>query len=238
MFYPLPDAEPVTLAVEPRLASWMERSHPDQVELERFLDHAQALLVPRRPPSSEPVGLRLDVGLKEDVDLLDQRDLDNYAFPLSSRLSRAWAEPPDSVWVGKKHSRVSTAAVASVVATDRPSVSDDWVEVRTTASTETSAYKQQIRDQLSGVEQLPDGPVAVEISFLVGPRRNWLNLWKPSIDALEALLGRTTPTSQWHPRDGRIVALGLHRRVDETLGNDVRLAIASAPRPDAPLSSR
>jgi hypothetical protein len=100
------------------------------------------------------------------------------------------------------------------------------LEVRTIASASTTAYKQQIHDHVHG--SLPrTGPVALETSFTVGPTRNWLNLWKATIDALDGLLGQTVPGQSWLPRDGQIVELGLHRRVDDSFGNDVVLAIAA-----------
>ena len=33
----------------------------------------------------------------------------------------------------------------------------------------------QIHDQLTSAATLPDGPVRMQLSFTVGPRRNWLN---------------------------------------------------------------
>jgi hypothetical protein len=99
--------------------------------------------------------------------------------------------------------------------------------MRTTASASTMAYKQQVSTGLTDAAELPDGPIAMELAFVVGPRRNWLNLWKPTVDALDRLLGRTYPDREWHPRDGRITELGLHRTVDETLGNDVAITIAT-----------
>jgi hypothetical protein len=83
----------------------------------------------------------------------------------------------------------------------------------------------------SSARELAEGTVALQLSFVVGPRRNWLNLWKPTIDALDLLLGRTRPDRAWHPRDGRVVDLGLHCAVDGTLANDVIIGIrASAGR--------
>lgn len=67
--------------------------------------------------------------------------------------------------------------------------------------------------------------VSLQVAFTVGARRNWLNLWKPTIDAMEQILGRSQPERQWHPRDGRIVELGLHHAIDPALGNNVRIAI-------------
>jgi hypothetical protein len=110
-----------------------------------------------------------------------------------------------------------------------PALTSDLPGVRLDLSTDrsssTTAYKQQMFDQLRGAEPLPEGPVSLQVAFTVGARRNWLNLWKPTIDAMEQLLGRSHPERPWHPRDGRIVDLGLHHVVDPTLGNDVRISI-------------
>ena len=118
--------------------------------------------------------------------------------------------------------------VEPAIAITDPSGSQYNAHVHTTASGSTTAYKQQIHDQLIGASELPVGPVSLQISFTVGPRRNWLNLWKPTIDALDPILGRTRPDRSWHPRDGRITELGLHSTVDQELGNDVLLAIAAS----------
>lgn len=103
------------------------------------------------------------------------------------------------------------------------------ISVRTTASASTTAYKSQIHDQVAGRSPAPEGPVTLELSFTVG-RRNWLNLWKPTIDALDPLLGPTSAGRDWHPRDGRIVELGLHCTQDPSLGYDVRIDILSSVR--------
>jgi hypothetical protein len=64
----------------------------------------------------------------------------------------------------------------------------------------------------------------MQLSFTVGSSRNWLNLWKPAIDALDPILG-STPSRSWHPRDGRIIELGLHCRVDHAFSNEVLITI-------------
>jgi hypothetical protein len=103
------------------------------------------------------------------------------------------------------------------------------VTVRTTASAETKAYKEQVHAGVAGTDEIPGGAVRLQISFAVGPRRNWLNLWKPTIDALDPLLDRTREERDWHPRDGRIIELGLHVSVDTALGNEVVMGIAAEP---------
>lgn len=81
--------------------------------------------------------------------------------------------------------------------------------------------------------ELPAGPVRLELSFVVGPGRNWLNLWKKTVDSLDPLLGRTNPNRAWHPLNGRITELGMHVAVDLGGGNDVVIGIAAAPASQA-----
>ena len=99
--------------------------------------------------------------------------------------------------------------------------------VRTTAPGQSDAFKEQIRKQLSGASPIPPGPVRMQLCFTVGPTRNWLNLWKPAIDAMGQILGHAPTASSWSPLDGRIVDLGLHCRVNPSIGNDVIIAIAA-----------
>ena len=227
VFIAEPDDELIELQVAPRLASWMAAGHPDQVRLEAFLSHAEGVLVSHLAQLPDPLVLRMDVGLPVQVDLLKQHDLDNYAFPLAVRLTQVNGRQLSSVWVSKRHAATSAVGVQQAVARSTPSFDERWVEVHTTASATTTAYKQQIHDQLAAVLPLPEGPVAMELSFTVGAHRNWLNLWKPTIDALESLLGRSSAQRAWHPRDGRIVRLAMHHHVDASLGHEVHIAVAT-----------
>ncbi|MEI2700718.1 MAG: hypothetical protein V9E94_21125 [Microthrixaceae bacterium] len=101
--------------------------------------------------------------------------------------------------------------------------------VRTTASAQTASYKEQVRSAVADASQLRPGPVQLQIAFVVGAQRNWMNLWKPTIDSLHPLLGRTRPDREWHPNDGRIIDLSLHVHVDSSLGHDVVASIAAEP---------
>lgn len=44
----------------------------------------------------------------------------------------------------------------------------------TTAASESVAFKQQIHDAVDVAAELPEGPVRLEISYTVGPGRNWI----------------------------------------------------------------
>jgi hypothetical protein len=215
-----PESNALQIRSGPRLASWDKANHPAQIRLQSYLDDTEKLLASSRIEG--PWSLRLDVGLPADRDLLDAADLDNYAFPLACRLGDASLV---SVWCTKQHSDQSFVQIEP--ARQVPPPSAGVLKVRTTASASTVGYKQQIYDSAAGATEISAGPVRLELSFLVGPRRKWWNLWKQTIDSLDPILGRTNPLRAWHPRDGRITELGMHATVDATLGYDVLIGITA-----------
>ena len=226
VFFGRPESTPIRLRMPPRLASWNAAGHPDQVRLAAALADAEELLAPQLARLRGPVALRLDVGLPSTVPLLAAHDLDNYLFPLAAHVTGRLGAPLMSVSGTKQHSPESFVCIAPAVAAAVPSA-DVTCEVRTTASATTPAFKQEISDQLAGAAELPPGPVALELAFAVGTGRNWLNLWKQTIDSLDRLLGRTQGTRAWHPQDGRITKLGLHCTIDDALGHDVLMRVAA-----------
>ncbi|GAT03680.1 putative uncharacterized protein [Mycolicibacterium fortuitum subsp. acetamidolyticum] len=227
-WYARPDGDYAQLNVAPQLDSWDQADNRSQVQLRTFLDEAQALLAPSR--IDDPWALRLDVGLAPHLDLLSKRDLDNYAKPLAARLSDGKLV---SVWCAKRGGANSSVRIEP--AREVPAPSTGVLLATTTASWDGPAAKEQIRSALAGVEELPDGPVRLELAFTVGPSRNWLNLWKPTIDSLGALLGHEQPFRPWNPRDGRITELGLHLDVDPSLRYEVVIGIAARPAVAVPI---
>lgn len=213
--YAPPETTPIVLTRRPRLASWDAADHPSQRALTCYLGQTVEDLR-EHLHSDRPWALELVVGLPPSVPLLDHHDLDNYLYPLSARLG---GENLTSVQARKAHGHHSTARLG----TARP-VPDSATahRIRTTASAGRPAFKQQIHDQLvdAGASPLPSHTgIAVVIGYRCGPRRNWINMWKPTIDALGPLIGEGP--RPWHPRDGAIVDLALHCVVDEDLQWDV-----------------
>jgi hypothetical protein len=100
---------------------------------------------------------------------------------------------------------------------------------RTTASISTAAYKEQIYTAAVDTAELPAGPIRLELAFVVGPGKNWLNMWKQTIDALDPLLGRSYADRDWNPLDGRITELGMHLTVDPGLRHDCAIGISATP---------
>jgi hypothetical protein len=216
-----PETAATVLRESPRLASWDRWDDPDQIRLRKYLDDTLELV-----DSARVAGLwalRLDVGLPMGRDLSDMADLDNYVFPLAGRLRD---ENLVSVWCTKLHADTSTVRVAPAHQVAPPA---SVFMTRTTASSATKEYKHQVRNAVVEEVEIPGGPVWLQVAFAVSPRRNWLNLWKPTIDALDPLLGRTLRERDWHPRDGRITELGLHVTTEPELGNDVIVALAAGP---------
>ncbi|MBU8820525.1 hypothetical protein KL864_32130 [Mycolicibacterium goodii] len=221
-WYARPEGRSLELRAAPRLASWNKASDPDQVRLMEYLDDSEALLADSRIDG--PWALRLDVGLPESRDLLDAGDLDNYAYPLARRVGDSALV---SVWCTKGHRDHSLVRIAPAVQVSPPS--QDVVVAATTASTSTVRYKEQVHAAVAHMTDLSPGAVRLELSFVVGPSRNWLNLWKPTIDSLDPLLGRTDPHRPWHPRDGRITELGMHVMVESSARNEISVGIHACP---------
>lgn len=226
-FFARPTTAPIPMGVQPALASWMGAGHRDQVRLEAFLTNAEELTRPQLKQLVDPLALSLDVGVRPATPLLDQRDLDNFALPLVTMLSQRGKRHFATVWVSKRHADTSHIGIGEATLLERRPAGADWCEIRTTASSAKVAFKQQIHDQLRDALALEEGPVALQLSFIVGPRRNWLNLWKPTIDALDPILGPSSPPRPWNPRDGRVVELGLHCRLDPTIGDDVAITVGA-----------
>lgn len=218
-----PEGDPIQLRKTPRPASFNANKHPDQVRLKAYLDDTEDLLGDSRVDGLW--ALRLDVGAAPTKDLLREvADLDNYAHPLAYRIKDSGLV---SVWCTKQHDEHEQSFVRIEAAREVPPPPGVLV-VRTTASSQSSAYKDQIKVAVAAVGMLPDGPVRLELSFVIG-NRGWLGLWKPTIDALDPLLGRTYPHRPYHPLDGRITELGMHVTVDRALGYDVLIGITATP---------
>jgi hypothetical protein len=218
--YRRPDVAPIELHLPPVLESWNSHDHPDQVRLRTFLDHLEQSLTPF---ARENLVLDLRVGLPKWKSLVSGGgDLDNFLFPIARRIGAARF---DAVFGSKEHRDVSTVAID--VAEPLPAFRDPDMRVRTTTSASTKAWKEQVRDACAGASPStrPAGPLSVDIEFRLSPARNWTSIWKPAIDSLGPLLGVRNPNRPFTPDDDRIVALGLHRVLDESLGWDVDLSV-------------
>ncbi|MGY1707569.1 hypothetical protein ACI79C_23645 [Geodermatophilus sp. SYSU D00697] len=229
-FYARPESEPHRLGIDPRLAGWMATGHPDQVHVRAFVTHARSVL---GTPPPGPAALRLDVGLPDDVRLLDQYRLVQYLAPLAEWLASHGAERLASVWATKGRGADSLLRVDDTRPVPAPE-GDRRFTVRTTTSAGSPQYTGQVREQLGGEPPLLPGPVTLQLAFAVPPGSNWPGLWQPTLDGLAPLLGAAGDDRPDDPDDGRVVELGLHRREDAALDHEVVVTgIARALEDDA-----
>ena len=211
----------------PRLASWERADNPAQVALQSSLDHAWLLTSKQLAAGSGPWAMTLHLGLPESVDLAIDRDLDNYALPLARHLASLTGRPLISVLATKQHGDSSHIGIGVPSPVDLPYDDEVTTTFRISVSSESADYKREIASHIDTFPALRNGPVQLRLAFWVGRRRNWLNLWKPTIDALGGILG-TSHHNRWSPNDGRIGLLGLSCHVDDQVGNDVIIALSAS----------
>jgi hypothetical protein len=220
--YGIPSTEPISLAVRPRLESWMRHDHPDQLRLREFVAHVRDHVDPVLANAGQgSLALRLDVGLGTGVNPLHHRDLDNYLFPIARQLPHRIV----SFWATKSPTSASLIRIEPARVNPAP----PWPRHDIIAPGGEKTWKQAVNAALTPADRLPDGPVGMQISFAVGEGRSWTSMWKRTIDGLEPLLGRAYEDRPWNPLDGRIVRLGMHVAVDPALGDRVRATIWAAP---------
>jgi len=198
--------------------------HPSQIRSREFVEDTADLIAGSRIDGRW--ALRLDVGFPADKNLLHQSDLDNYAYPLAARLRD---DRLVSVWCTKQHSDESYVRIEAARETS-PALTDVIVAAPTASYAKPGGlYKKQVRAAVAGVPELRPGAVRLELVFVVGFTMNYLNLWKPTIDALGPILGSDNSGREWSPDDGRITELGMHLAIDSTSPYGVRIGIAASP---------
>jgi hypothetical protein len=222
-----PDVPLIELAERPRLASWERRDHPDQVRLRAYLKHLSAVVEPAIAAIHGPTALQLNVGLGPDVDLMHQRDLDNFLQPIAEVLPSSVC----SYWATKSTAPTSSVSVGpAVVATDADFEGWQCASADSSAAAGSTVWKTAINAAIARAAiPAPDGPVELQVTFAVGAARRWLELWKPAIDSLDAILGRTRPDRPFHRRDDRVVRLALHRNIDPNLGRGAAIDVYWRP---------
>ncbi|BEL12827.1 hypothetical protein Q0Z83_110180 [Actinoplanes sichuanensis] len=224
VFYARPHAVGKALDVTTVLAGHAEAGSSRKERLAALAGDVRRVVAEDLRATPDPLGLSLDLGLPDGVPLLTSNDLDTFICPLVPRLTAAIRRPFVSVWASKRHAPTSSIAVFQARPARDPGGAQQF-QVRTTASIVTDAFRQQIRNQIAAARALPDGAIAVQLSFVVGPRRAWPNLWKVTIDSLGPLLGHAVDARVADGPDGRITDLGLHCVVDPDMGHDVVIAI-------------
>ena len=131
-----------------------------------------------------------------------------------------------AVHAEKSTSTLSTFALGTASPRECPVGGWSFASAATTASAQSRQWKEQVATAIA--QQIgapsPPGPLALHVAFAVSQQRNWTTLWKPAIGSLGAILGHV-PGRPFAPFDDRVVQLGLHRTIDDSLGWKVQLGV-------------
>lgn len=207
----------------PRLASWMSKTHRDQIRLTAYLEDLVSRLSPL-PLDGAPLYLHMHIAVRDEQRLLTHHDLENYLPPL---FGRRWL-PCRSFALVTAEKRMGGVSRIDVGYAGGPTSENlaSWGTFETTLSGGlVSRRKIELRSQLGRVaRELPPGPVEVQLAWRCSSRRNWTTLWIPTGDTMGPILG-VTRNAGFNPRDDRIVSLSFHREIDETLGNRIVLGM-------------
>jgi hypothetical protein len=215
---------------KPKLASWNANSDPEQIALKRYLDDIEQKLHPL--PQVPGLFLHMVIDVKNPAHLLHHHDLDNYLYPVVYRLG---ASRFSMVSASK---RIGGGSYLQIGQTQPENVSflenDGWQSFQHNTgrvSTAKSEWKAGIRDKLKTqqIHQLQSGAVDIQLIWKCSSRRNWINLWKPTIDAMGPVLGEPDTHRPFHPNDDRIVSLKLHLNPNDSSGWSVDIGMMWRP---------
>jgi len=202
---------------QPRLASWIANSDPEQIALQRYLDDIEQKLHPL--PVVTGLLLHIEIDVKEGKHLLHHHDLDNYLYPVVQRLGASRFRLVTAV---KRIGGGSYLHIGQTKPADAIPEKADWISFQHDTggvSVVKPEWKDNIRSALKTQQIYPLQPGAVELQLVwkCSSQRNWISLWKPTIDAMGPLLGEPNPHRPFHPNDDRIVSLALHLNTDNSL---------------------
>ncbi len=209
--------------LEPRLESWNAQTDPAQIQLQAYLAQVARDLGPLPEPATG-LFLHLDVDVQRPIALLRHYDLENYLTPLVRHLG-----PQRFSFVSATKRVGGGSRLVLGVAEPLRTSPDDWLHFscESAGAAGTRQWKTDLRETLAVANpvQLLPGPVAVQLAWRCTARRNWVQLWKPTGDAMGPVLGEPDSAHPFNPADDRIVSLQLHRCVDDTAGNRIGIGM-------------
>lgn len=150
-------------------------------------------------------------------------DLDNFLTPVVKALGRGGLFDAVAATRGTSAEQARLTLTTAKQA-QPPAAALTRTSIELTISPERREWNEQIAVAVGQHPSSQTGrEVEVDLTFRVSPRRNWVTLWKPAIDALGGVLGEDD--RPWHPRDHRIGHLTLRRMLrganDWAVGIDI-----------------
>jgi len=223
---------------EPKLASWNANSDPEQIALQRYLDDIELLLDPL--PQSSRLFLHMEIDVGQPEKLLHHHDLDNYLYPVVQRLGASHFTFISAIKRigGGSYLQIGQAKPANVSLEK-----EGWTSFPHDTggvSLEKPIWKENIRGALKDavkaqqIYPLKPGAVELQLVWKCSSQRNWISLWKPTIDAMGPVLGEPDPHHPFHPNDDRIVSLALYLNIDNSIGWSAQIGLMWRPSATSP----
>jgi len=204
-------------SISPQRLSWDRAEHINQQRLRAYLAPIRSKMAPIIASGSK-WALSMTVDLERENRLFRGNDVDNYIAPVIKALGWERFVYAD---VTKRVGGGSHIALAPAVHHSGIPSGNGWSR-RIFGRIDTEAGKRAIREGLRQQVDapLPLGPVAVHLAWRLAVMRNWVNCWKPTVDAMGPVVGEPRiHKREFHPDDDRITTLTLHRLVDDSLNN-------------------
>jgi hypothetical protein len=209
----------------PLLAQWEKSTHPAQIRLENYINWLIHELTPL-PNNTNNLYLHLEVDVKNPERLLHHYDLENYLTPLFG-MKRLNPRDFDLVSAAKRVGGGSYVEVGNTKLIPSEAIGSDWnfFSCNPLGSSSRNEWKESLRTSLEQAAHSPlsPGPVEVHLAWRCSSLRNWVNLWKPTGDALGPVLGYTYSTNIYHPLDDRINRIWMHKILDDSLLYEVEV---------------
>jgi hypothetical protein len=177
------------------------------------------------PEQPTTLFLHMDISVSDPTALLRHHDLENYLTPVAAHLGGSRFVLASAVKrLGGPSQLIVGEAVPSQTVPHASWSSFNW---HSENGAGTAAWKIGLRTALLTTQPalLPPGPVDVQIAWRCAPSRAWVNLWKPTGDAMGPVLGEPQPAHPFNPSDDRIVYLQLHRVLDSTMGHAIDIGL-------------
>lgn len=216
--------------INPKLASWNANSDPAQIAVQRYCDDIEKELGSLL--SNSDLSLCMEIDVKDQKHLLHQHDLDNYLYPVVKKLG---ANRFTLIRAIKRIGGGSFLSIGSTAFSHTSFPKEEWISFQHDTrgvSKDKPKWKEDIRNALKEaiesqkIYPLKPGPVALQLTLRCSSATNWINLWKPAIDAMGPVLGEPDPQRPFHPNDDRIVSLTIHRNTDDSIRWSVHMNMA------------
>lgn len=216
---------------EPLLDPWQKSTHPAQIALQSYLSKLSQQIQPL-----SHLGFPLYMHMRVDQQYLRERkrgkgDLENYLSPVAKMLSKLMGLALVSGEFCEGSG--STITIGQAIPLSATEFATHWKHLTYIPNSGYAKrdYKQNLKDALVAVQ-----PQIMTLNHLLlhlsvncnSSKINWINLWKPTVDALGPIVGEVSPPrlrQPFNPRDDRITQVNLHLSSNPTVSNKVQIGL-------------